>query len=125
MRRLLAAVLFVTFASNAPAVWAHHSFSMFDGEHPIEIEGAVKEFKFTSPHSFIVVVVPGKDNASEIWTLEGVSPAELVREGWSSKILKPGDEIKVKLAPFRSGVPGGSWRAQDVKFKDGGALLTH
>ncbi len=92
---------------------------MFDAEHPVTLEGAVKEYRYTSPHSFIVLVVQGNDGETTTWTLEGVSPAELGRSGWSSKVLKPGDEIKVKLAPFRSGVPGGSWRMEDVSFSNG------
>jgi hypothetical protein len=34
---------------------AHHSFAMFDQEHPIELVGTVKEFRYTSvptPSSF-------------------------------------------------------------------------
>jgi Family of unknown function (DUF6152) len=42
-------------------VHAHHSFAIFDHEHPFELSGVVKEFKFTSPHSFIRVEVKDKD----------------------------------------------------------------
>ena len=33
---------------HAIPVYAHHSFGMFDHEHPFELSGVVKEFKFTS-----------------------------------------------------------------------------
>jgi hypothetical protein len=43
----------------------------------------------------------------------------LVRDGWSSKTLKPGDELKMTIEPLRSGAPGGSWNLSKTKFKDG------
>jgi len=51
----------------------------------------VQEFKFTSPHTFILVKVTGSSEATT-WNLEGASPSALVRDGWSSKTLKSGDE---------------------------------
>jgi len=126
MRRFAPVLLCGVMGALTTPARAHHSFAMFDAEHPIVLEGAVKEYKYTSPHSFIVLIVAGKDGETTTWTLEGVSPAELGRSGWSSKVLKPGDEIRVKLAPFRSGVPGGSWRMDDVKFRDGSPIVvTH
>ena len=47
------------------AVSAHHSFAMFDAEHPIEIAGTVKEFRFVSPHTVLVVTVKGKDGSEK------------------------------------------------------------
>ena len=76
------------------SVLAHHSFAMFDQEHPIELTGTVKEFKFTSPHTFILLEVKGQ-NETVVWNLEGGSPSALVRDGWSSKTLPPGTELKM------------------------------
>ena len=100
------------------SVFAHHSFAMFDQEHPIELTGTVKEFKFTSPHTFILLEVKGQ-NESVVWNLEGGSPSALVREGWSSKTLPPGTELKMTIDPLRSGAPGGAWNVQKTKLKDG------
>src|SRR5262249_22768935 len=54
MRRQLTAVVSFAFVATSGAVLAHHSFAMFDQENPIELDGVVQEFKFTSPHSFII-----------------------------------------------------------------------
>ena len=59
------------------AVAAHHSFAMFDQEHPMQVTGVVKDFKYTSPHSFIVLEIKDKDGSSEAWNLEGGSPSAL------------------------------------------------
>jgi hypothetical protein len=120
MRRQLGALLvggaLLAGAGTAPA---HHSFAMFDQEHPIELEGTVQEFKFTAPHAFIILAVKQEDGRLETWSLEGVSPSALVREGWSRTTLKPGDELKLIVAPLRSGAPGGAWVTQRIHFRDG------
>jgi len=98
---------------------AHHSFAMFDQEHPIEIVGTVTDFRYTSPHIYIFLDVKGDDGITMNWNLEGGSPSLLVREGWSSKSIKPGDELRMTIDPLRSGAPGGAWQATRIKFKDG------
>jgi hypothetical protein len=98
---------------------AHHSFAMFDAEHPIEISGTVKEFRFVSPHTILVVSVKGEDGVAKDWILEGGAPGLLVREGMTAKSLKPGDEVVAKINPLHSGAEGGSYAPAQVKFKDG------
>jgi hypothetical protein len=77
-------------AAVSGTAMAHHSFAMFAQERPIEIAGTVVEFKYTSPHSFILVEVKGNDGSSTVWNLEGPSPSILARDGMSAKTLKPG-----------------------------------
>ncbi len=120
MRPRLAAVLAggaMLAAGNAAL--AHHSFAVFDIEHPLELQGTVQQFRFTSPHSFIVLEVKGDDGSTTIWNLEGASPSFLVRDGWSSQSLKSGDQIKLSIDPLRSGAPGGAWIGQRVTFTSG------
>jgi len=122
-RQLIGLLVGGAFVATSGAVMAHHSFAMFDQENPIDLVGTVKEFKFTSPHTFILLEVKGKDGgASTVWNLEGGSPSALVRDGMSSKTLKPGDELVMKIDPLRSGAPGGSWGVAKTKYKDGRAL---
>jgi hypothetical protein len=107
------------------AAIAHHSFAMFDQENPIELAGTVQEFKFTSPHTFILLKV-SKEGKDTVWNLEGASPSALVRDGWTSKTIKPGDELNMKIDPLRSGAPGGAWNVKNTKTKDGSAIsATH
>jgi Family of unknown function (DUF6152) len=112
-----------TLIAMVGAAMAHHSFAMFDNENQIELEGIVQEFKYTSPHTFIVLQVKGQDDSSTVWNLEGVTPSALAREGWSSKSLKPGDELKMTIAPLRSGAPGGAWTPQTTRFRDGKVIV--
>ena len=118
-RKLTALVVAGGLMALGGAAIAHHSFAMFDQENPIELAGSVQEFKFTSPHTFIVLEVKADDGSTMIWTLEGASPSFLVRDGWSSQSLKSGDQIKLSIDPLRSGAPGGAWTSQRVTFSDG------
>ena len=61
---------------------------MFDQEHPIELVGTVKEFKFTSPHTFILLQVKDGEGTT-VWNLEGGAPGGLSRDGWSAKSCRP------------------------------------
>jgi hypothetical protein len=103
----------------ATAASAHHSFAMFDAQHPREISGTVKEFRFVSPHTILVVTVRGEGGVEKDWILEGGAPGLLIREGMTSKSLKAGDEIKVTINPLHSGAEGGSFQPLQVRFKDG------
>jgi hypothetical protein len=115
-RAIVAAAILLAGGSTA---LAHHSFAVFDIHHPLVLQGTVQEFKFTSPHSYIVLQVKATDGSAMIWNLEGASPSALVREGWSSRTLKTGDEIKVTIDPLISGAPGGAWTAQKTNYPDG------
>ena len=117
MRSQLTALLVGgAFAAASSAASAHHSFAMFDAQHPIEISGTVKEFRFVSPHTILIVDVEGEDGSIKSWILEGGAPGLQAREGLTSKSLKPGDEIVVKINPLHSGAEGGSYQPAQVKF---------
>jgi len=101
---------------------AHHSFAMFDQDHPVELVGTVQEFKYTNPHSYLLLEVKGPDGSTTVWNLEGRAPSLMARDGWTSGTLKPGDEIIITIQPLRSGAPGGSWNTSTPKFMDGRPL---
>jgi Family of unknown function (DUF6152) len=123
--RLAAAMASVLLAAGGvllaagSAALAHHSFAVFDIEHPLELQGTVRQFKFSSPHTFIILEVEGDDGTTTIWNLEGASPNIMVRNGWSSQSLKSGDQIKLSIDPLRSGAPGGAWTGQKTTFSSG------
>ena len=111
-----------TLALTVAPTIAHHSFAMFDRDHQVDLEGVVQEFRFVNPHTFIYLAVKQDDGSTVTWTLEGQSPSLLVRQGWNNKTLKPGDELKMRIAPLRSGAPGGAWAADQTTFRDGRLL---
>jgi len=122
-RQLVALLISSVFVAASGAAMAHHSFAMFDQANPIELEGTVQEFKYISPHSFILLQVKDQAGDATVWNLEGGAPSALARDGWTRTTLKPGDEIKMTIDPLRSGAPGGSWNPAKIKFKDGQPIV--
>jgi hypothetical protein len=122
---LRALIVGIVSVATCGAAMAHHSVTMFDREHPIQLVGVVRDFRFASPHAFIALEVIGKDARPVIWNLEGDSPNSLRWDGWSSQTLKPGDELQLTVEPLRSGAPGGAWHARRTTYKDGTAIVLH
>lgn len=106
-------------AAGAPA-FAHHSYAMFDAKQNKELSGTVQTFKWTNPHSYIEVVVTDDKGQTQTWGVECGSPAQMVRAGWKSTSLKPGDHVVVTVHPLRDGTPGGSF--VQVQTADGKVL---
>jgi hypothetical protein len=113
----------IGLAATTGAAVSHHSVSMFDREHPIQLTGVVREFKFANPHVSIALDVTGRDARSVMWHLEGDSANSLKWDGWSSQTLKPGDELRLTVEPLRSGAPGGVWHARNATYKDGTPIV--
>jgi hypothetical protein len=82
---------------TATAALAHHSFAAeFDSERPLEIEGVVKEMRFSNPHSWIYLSVTLKSGEKQDWAVEGAAPNALLRRGFSRASLPPGTEVRVR-----------------------------
>jgi hypothetical protein len=104
--------------ASVPAL-AHHSFAMFDQTKQMTLEGTVREFQWTNPHSFIELDVPN-GNGVQHWSIELNSPNNLTRQGWRRTSLKAGERISVRIAPLRNNHPGGLFL--DLKKADGRVL---
>lgn len=102
------------------AAFAHHSFAMFDPQHPVQLEGTVKSWEFTNPHSWLILVVMKGDSAIE-YNIEGASVSTLIRQGFGRHTFSPGEKLTVTISPLKSGENGGAF----VKaVKADGTVLT-
>lgn len=91
----------------AGPAFGHHSFAMFDYNKDVTITGEVKQLRWANPHIHLLVLVPdGKGGVVE-WDVEGGTPGNLRRNGWSKEIVKPGDKISVVIHPMKDGSSGG------------------
>ena len=89
-------VLFVMLLAAAPA-WAHHAFAAeFDQTRPLKLKGTVVKWEVTNPHSWIHMDVKGDDGKVVTWMIEGGSPNNLYRLGFTKDSLPPGSEIMVE-----------------------------
>jgi hypothetical protein len=91
---------------GAGAAVAHHSTAMFDMTHTVTIQGTVTQFDWTNPHTFIFMEVMN-NGASENWSIEGMSPNYLSRNGWTRHTLNPGDKIGMEVHLLKDGRKGG------------------
>jgi hypothetical protein len=105
---LVRAALIVISGLAGAAASAHHSFAMYDREHPVTIAGEVREFQWTNPHVWIQVLVPKPGGGTEEWSVECTSVNYLTRWGWTRRTLKPGDKVALKIYPLKDGSKGGS-----------------
>jgi hypothetical protein len=96
-----ALVLSAALAGFAGPALAHHSFAMFDNEHQTKIEGTVTDFQWTNPHVYIQLAVPDATGKVTKYTVECANPGILNRVGWKFNVVKPGDKLKVVVAPLR------------------------
>ena len=86
-------------------VSAHHGNSAYDETARVSIKGVVTEFVWTNPHSQIYLDVKDKSGKTVNWGVETNSPAILTRAGWTSRSVKPGDEITIIMCPAKNGAP--------------------
>ena len=110
MRKFLFAAALSAAAGlgSAPAL-AHHSFAMFDTSKQVDIVGTVKDFQYTNPHSWLMIVAPAPDGKAVVeWGFESEGPSILLRNGIKKSSLNPGDKITVHAFPMRDGRPAGA-----------------
>jgi Family of unknown function (DUF6152) len=104
----------------APDAFAHHSPAVFDQSKEVEIEGIVTEFTWANPHSWIHLDVTNDAGTIEHWSVEMNPPTYLVRGGWRSNTLKPGDRVTVVIHPLRTEEKAGQYVA--ITLPDGRVL---
>ena len=107
----------IAIAMSAMPAFAHHSFAMFDAEKKVTLEGTVKEFQWTNPHSWILMTVSNAQGQPEQWAIEMGGPSGLARQRWVPKTLTPGMKVKTVIHPLRDGTAGGQFMA--ITLPDG------
>jgi len=120
MRSLRIGIFLTMAVCVAASAYGHHSAAGIDQTKTVTQEGVVKEFKWANPHSWIELEVKGAKGDTEVWNLEMNPPSYLVRAGWKSTTIKPGDKVKFTARPFKNGDPGGLFVS--VTLPDGRTL---
>jgi Family of unknown function (DUF6152) len=115
-----AAYLTIGLLAASDGVFAHHSPAVFDQTKHVEIAGVVTEFTWANPHSWIHLDVTTEAGAVERWSIEMNPPTFLVRGGWKSTTLKPGDHVSVVFNPLRTGEKAGKYVS--ITLPDGRVL---
>jgi hypothetical protein len=124
-RRTLVTVFGAALFSLVPMlVEAHHSAVMFDDAKEVTVEGVVKEFQFTNPHSWLLVDVTDKDGKVTTWGFEAEGPTTLMRNKVRPSDFKAGTKLTITGHPMKDGRPAALWikatRADGVEFNPSG-----
>ena len=101
---LAMAVALATALTMAP-MSAHHSFgATYEVSKSITLDGAIVQFVYRNPHSFVHVEAPDAGGTSQRWAVEWGGTAQLERTGVKRESLKVGDKVVISGRPSR--VPG-------------------
>ena len=88
----------------AVPVTAHHSFAAeYDATQPIKLTGTVTKIEWTNPHCFFYIDVKSESGKIDTWALELGNPNALLRNGWTPKSVKIGDEVSVEGTRAKDG----------------------
>lgn len=108
-RTLTIALSFLTLITTAGLAFAHHSATMFEQSKTITVEGVVKEFQFSNPHSWLLVDVTGKDGKVTTWGFEAEGPSTLQRAGIRPSVFPVGTKVTMTGRPMKDGTPAAIW----------------
>jgi hypothetical protein len=110
----------VALGAIGTSLHAHYSAAMFDEKKTITVEGVVKEFQLTNPHSWLLVNVADKSGKIVTWGFEAEGPSTLLRAGIRPSDFKPGTKLKISGHPMKDGRTAAIWvdaeRADGRKF---------
>ena len=90
-------------------IQAHHAGVMFEEEKEVTVEGVVKDFQYTNPHSWLLVDVTGDSGDVTTWGFEAEGPSTLMRRGIRVGDLKPGTKVTITGRPMKDGRPAAAW----------------
>ena len=104
--KLLTGALVATL--TASAVYAHHSFAMFDRDTQLVKTGTVVRWAFNNPHSWLYMNIKNPDGSDTLWSFEGSAPTGLITRGITGDTFKPGASVTFMFCPLKDGRPGGA-----------------
>jgi len=102
-KKLIVAACASVLALFAAAAMAHHSAAQFDFGQRVTIEGTVKQFNVTNPHTWAVVELKDDKRGTRDAQYEGHSASHFYRAGYTRDMVKVGDKISILIAPRRDG----------------------
>lgn len=109
------AALFTASSSSA-----HHSGAAFDQDRVVALNGTIKEFQWTNPHTWIQLYVNNEKGERVEWSIEAGGPNSLARRGWRPSTFPAGAAVTIEVHPMRNGQPAGSFVG--AKFADGSTI---
>ena len=88
---------------------AHHAAVMFETTKEITLEGTVKEFQYTNPHSWLLVDVTNKDGSVTTWGFEAEGPNAMMQRKIRPSDFTFGTKVTITGRPMKDGRPAALW----------------
>jgi hypothetical protein len=76
---------------------AHHGWSEYDADRPLNLSGTIEEAGYENPHGFVRLKTPGKT-----WLVVLAPPSRLANRGLSKEMLTKGSNATVYGYPNRN-----------------------
>ena len=112
----------VSLLGSSAALIAHHSFSNeYDATKTFNLKGKVSKIEWTNPHVRFYVDITDEAGKVTTWNFELASPSALVRNGWTRRTLKVGDQIAIQ--GYAAKVAADRGNAKTVVTADGRSLF--
>jgi len=119
-KSVLRAIVGAAALAITPVAGAHHSGTMFDETKEVTLDGVVKEFQYTNPHSWLLVDITGADGKVTTWGFEAEGPTTLMQMKVRRSDFAPGTKLKITGHPMKDGRPAAAWtkaiRADGTEF---------
>lgn len=87
----------------ASSVNAHHSYSRYDFNNRIALEGTITRFDFVAPHIRVDVEVTHENGVTELWEIESTSPTRWRAAELDEDFVRVDDHMIVNVWPTRDG----------------------
>ena len=123
MKRFAVYVLAAALLSVSAPVVAHHGSFQYDMEHSKTLTATVTGFVWSNPHCILSFDAKDDKGIVKHWSVEMHNPILLTRAGWTSKTLKPGDEIEITFHPAKNGSGSGQLYGGNAKISLHGTAL--
>ena len=109
MKRIPFGTAFGIVIFGAASMLAHHSGVMFEESKEVTLQGVVKEFQYTNPHSWLLVDVTGADGKVTTWGFEAEGPSTMMMRGIRRNDFPPGAKVTITGRPMKDGRPAAAW----------------
>jgi hypothetical protein len=88
--------------------FGHHGTGIsYDQDKWVTVTGTVLEFAWKNPHSQLYLAVTDDKGNTVRYGIEMNSPGVMIRQGWTNRQFKPGDQVSVNVHPSRTGASVG------------------
>jgi len=88
-------------AIGSPIVAHHGTAGVYDFTVRVTTKATVTRFVFQNPHVQIYFTLKNDKGEEQTWGVETASPGNMLANGWTKNLFKPGDEILVSFIPAK------------------------